>query len=188
MRLGRSALFLAMMVATATAWGASGNLIVFDDADENGFDHNASVWATGMSLETGDVHSGTVAVYVVFQDFNAASWQAPSTYSTTSDYDGISFWVDYPSGETQDLAFLLYNGAGDIVGRIDLAAAYGTLPTNTWVNVRVPFNSLTVPVGTSDPDHFDNIVIRTYHGAGTTHFFVDDVALTGADIFKDGFD
>lgn len=188
MRLIRSALFLAMTVANATAWGASGNLIVFDDADENGFDHNASLWAGGMSLENVDVHSGSEAAMVRIQDFNGASWQAPDTYSTISDYDGISFWIKDPSGDAQDLAFLLYNSADEIVGKITLADAYGALPAGVWVNVHIRFSDLANTSEISDTTHFDNVVIRTYHGAGNTFFFVDDVALTGADIFKNGFD
>ncbi|MEO7326803.1 MAG: hypothetical protein ABIW82_18425 [Dokdonella sp.] len=190
MTICRVSLIAAMVMAARVSWGATGTLTVFDDADQNGFDHNASTYAIGMSLQQSVVHSGTTAAVVSMQNFNAASWQAPTTYSTASDYDGISFWLfDGLSSGTQDLALLLYNTDNVIVGKIDLAVAYGApLPYATWINVRIPLNNLPNPQNVPDPTLFNNIVIRTYSGSGNNYFFIDDVALIGADIFKNGFE
>jgi len=181
-----------MTVASSTAWGASDPLVVFDDADENGFDHNSSAYSGGMSLEQVVVHSGTTAAGVLVGDFNGASWQAPATYSTLTDYDTLSFWLHdgIPGGSgPQDLAFLLYNSDDVIVGRIDLVVAYGApLPQATWFNLRIPLNGLPNPSGAPDPTRFNNITIRTYSNNQSQRFFVDDVVLIGADIFKSGFE
>ena len=114
-----SVIISMIAVASSAAWGASSPLVVFDDADENGFDHNSSPYSNGMSLEQVVVHSGTTAAGVVVEDFNGASWQAPATYSTLNDYDTLSFWLHdgLPGGSgPQDLALLLYNSDDVIVG------------------------------------------------------------------------
>jgi hypothetical protein len=191
MALRVSLLLTMLTLASSTAWAASGTLVVFGDADENGFDHNATVYSGGMSLEQSLVHSGTTAATVVAQNFNGAAWLAPMTYSTLSDYDTISFWLYDGFGGVgpQDLAFLLYNSDDAIVGKVNLVDVYGAvLPQNVWINLLVPLNGLSNPSSVPDQTHFNTLVIRTYTTNSSQRFFIDDVQLIGADIFKDGFE
>jgi hypothetical protein len=65
---------------------------------------------------------------------------------------------------------------------------FAAMGPNTWVHVHVPFDALANTSGALDTTHFTDVVLRTYHGVGNQHFFVDDVTLVGAEIFGDGFE
>jgi hypothetical protein len=142
-----------------------------------------------MQTEQAVVHSGTTAIEVALASFNSACWQTPTMLSRLSDYDSISFWLNAGASAPQDLRFLLYNGS-DIVAKVDLATAYGApLPASSWIHLVISLSDLPAEVGLPDPSRFDDMVIRTYTtGSGNDRFFIDDVVLIGADIFKDGFD
>jgi hypothetical protein len=192
MRFQRALLLSWMAMAATTAQAASGSLTVFDDADRNGFNRFACFFGSGAQAEQDTVHSGTTAIGVTIADFNSACWQASAPLSRLSDYDSISLWVNAGSSAPQDLRFLLYSGM-DIIGKIDLVAVYGAaLPASTWIPLRISLSDLPPDSGSTPPDPsvFDDIVIRTYTtgAGGPDRFFVDDVVLIGADIFKDGFD
>jgi hypothetical protein len=190
MRFQWALLLSSMAFATAVAHAASGSLTVFDDADENGFNHLFCTFGDGAQLEQDTVHSGTTAMGITIANFNSTCWQAPSSLSRVHDYDTISLWVNAGFSAPQDLRFLIY-GNGEIIGKVDLVAVYGgPLPAATWIPLRISLADLPVDVPPTDPDLFDDIVIRTYSTGmgGADRFFVDDVVLIGADIFKDGFE
>jgi hypothetical protein len=192
MRIHRVLLLSLLALAATTARAATGSLTVFDDADENGFNRFACSFGSGAQAEQDTVHSGTTAIGVTLADFNSACWQSPATLSRLSDYDSISLWVNASPSAPQDLRFLLYSGA-DIIGKIDLVTVYGApLPASTWIPLRISLAALPADSSATppDPNVFDDIVIRTYTtgAGGADRFFVDDVVLIGADIFKDGFD
>jgi len=182
---------LLMVFAASIAHAASGSLTVFDDADENGFNRFACTFGDGAQAEQDTVHSGTTAIGVTIADFNSTCWQASSPLSRRSDYDAISLWVNVGSFTApQDLRFLIY-GNGEIIGKIDLVTVYGgPLPAATWIPLHISLADLPADAPPADPEHFDDIVIRTYStgSGGADRFFVDDVVLIGADIFKDGFE
>jgi len=184
--------FLLSLIAFATtvARAATGSLTVFDDADQNGFNRLFCTFGDGAQAEQDTVHSGTTAIGVTIGNFNSTCWQAPSSLSRTRDYDTISLWVNAGFSAPQDLRFLIY-GSGEIIGKIDLVTAYGApLPAATWIPLRISLADLTAEPPPTDPDLFDDIVIRTYStgSGGADRFFVDDVVLIGADIFEDSFE
>ncbi|MEO7323624.1 MAG: hypothetical protein ABIW82_02220 [Dokdonella sp.] len=191
MRFQYAFLLAGVALVATSARAATGSLSVFDDADENGFNRFNCPFGNGDGLDHVTVHSGTAAIGVVVADFNSACWQAPAAVSRLGDYDSISFWVNAGSSAPQDLRFLLYSGI-DIVGKIDLVTVYGApLPASTWVFVRISLSDLPADPNSTPPQPttFDDIVIRTYTSGGASdRFFVDDVVLIGADIFKNGFD
>lgn len=191
MRFPRALLLFSMLVAIHLAHAASGSLTVFDDADQNGFNRFFCTFGDGAQAEQDTVHSGTTAIGVTVADFNSTCWQAPSSLSRWSDYDAISLWVNVGFiTAPQDLRFLIY-GNGEIIGKIDLVTVYGgPLPAGTWVPLRISLADLPPDSPPADPEHFDDIVIRTYSTGtgGADRFFVDDVVFIGADIFKDGFE
>lgn len=190
MRFLCALLLFSVVFATPIAHAASGSLTVFDDADENGFNRFFCTFDEGAQLEQDTVHSGTSAIGVTIANFNSICWQAPTSLSRVRDYDAVSLWVNAGFSAPQDLRFLIY-GNGEIIGKIDLVTVYGgPLPAATWIPLRISLADLPVDAPPTDPEHFDDIVVRTYsNGAGgADRFFVDDVALIGADIFEDGFD
>jgi hypothetical protein len=183
---------LLVLFATATAfnvYGASGNLVVFDDADANGFDHNTSIYSAGTVFynATTTAHGGTISVRITDDQSAAASWAAPATYSTLSDYDGLSFWVNGGDNGGENVTAVLYN-QNTLIGTTSLADMYGApIPINTWVHLQLSFFSpLFNPQG-DNPTTFTDITFRS-HDLNGDIFYLDDIALTGADIFKSGFE
>lgn len=189
MRLPCALLGFPLLLVIPLAHAASGSLTVFDDADENGFNRFFCEFGEGAQAQQDIVHSGTTAIGVAIGNFHSVCWQAPAPLSRLSDYDAISLWVNAGFSAPQDLRFLIY-GNGEIIGKIDLVTVYGgPLPPATWIPLRISLPDLPADAVPADPEHFDDIVIRTYSigAGGADRFFVDDVVLIGADIFKDGF-
>jgi hypothetical protein len=179
-----------LLGAAPVVYGATGSLTIFDDADENGFNHAAAI-CTGTALfgETSVVHSGAAAVGIQKTDNNGAGWAAPTTYSAQSDYDGISFWFNAGAQETTLTSLAIYDG-DDTAHFLHLEDAYGGhLPANTWIQFQIPFASpLFAMAESSSPTTIQTVcVINHSGGTGSQSLYLDDIALTGADIFKDGF-
>jgi hypothetical protein len=191
--MNRQSLLLLLVVATmaSVANAASGNLVVFDDADQNGFSHLNSAYGAGNVTfnATSVVHGGTIAVAGNNDPTSVASWLAPATYSTLSDYDGVSFWVNGGNDGSEDITVVLYNVDG-LVGSVSMADLYGApIPINTWIHLQADFASALFNPGGGNPTTFTDIAFRCHSSGGpSSFFFLDDIALTGADIFKNGFD
>ncbi len=185
------ALLIAATVAS-NAFCATGNLVIFDDTDENGFDHPGAI-CTGQIIfgETAVVHSGSAAVGVSKNiDNNGMGWVAPTAYSASSDYDGISFWVNAGSNQTTLTSLAVFDALND-PHFLHLEDMYGApLPVNTWIQFQIPFSSPFFAANSSTPPAtVQTICLINHSGGGPSEFFyLDDVALTGADIFKNGFD
>jgi hypothetical protein len=68
---------------------------------------------------------------------------------------------------------------------------YGApLPANTWIEFTVPFSSpyFATASSTSPATVQAVCIINHSDGGPTSYLYIDDVALTGADIFKNGFE
>ena len=183
--------FVMFALAASNAYCATGTLVVYDDADKNGFDHN-SAFCSGTAIfnETTVVHSGTAAIAFDRTDNNGAGWQTPSVYSTASDYDGVSFWVNAGNSPTTTTSLAIYD-AQDTGHFLHLEDIYGgPLPANTWVSFQIPFSSPYFTMAASTPPETMQTLCIVNHSAGGmgTFMFLDDVSLTGADIFKNGFE
>jgi hypothetical protein len=185
----------ALLIATtfvSNAFCATGNLTIFDDSDENGFDHPGAICTNGNVIfgETQTVHSGTAAIAIGKTNNNGAGWVAPVTYSTTADYDGISFWVNAGTDPTTTTSLAVFDQADD-EHFLHLEDVYGApLPANTWIPFQIPFSSPFFEVASSTPPQTLATVCIIFHfgTSGANPFlYLDDVVLTGADIFKDGF-
>jgi hypothetical protein len=186
---------LALLVAIlqSSAYCATGSLVVFDDADENGFSHAAASCGSSPFAnfgETTTVHSGSAAIAISKLDNNGAGWLASTSYSASTDYDGMDFWVN--AGDTQTtLTSLAVSDASFTPHFLHLEDMYGApLPVNTWIHFQVPFSSPFFAVALSTPPETVQMVCVISHETdGMTKFlFLDDVSLRGADIFKSGFD
>jgi hypothetical protein len=185
---------LAALVVAASVWNPAyaltGNTIVYDDADENSFNHNNAACGTSMVFFQGSVvHQGTKAIAVSRLDNNGIGWGGAATYSTTSDYDGLVFWINAGDTPTTVTSLGVYDSAlaahflhlEDIYG--------GPLPANTWLRFDIPFSSpyFALRGYVPPPDFYQFCLINHSAGSQSTFIYVDDVTLTGADIFKDGF-
>jgi len=184
--------WVLLATVASTAHAATGNLVVFDDADENGFDHAAAICSNGYYYEeTSVVHSGTAAMGISKQfDNNGAGWGAPTNYSASSDYDGVAFWVN--SGNTQStltsLAVYDMDGNPHFAHLEDIYGA--SLPAGTWIHFDIPFGSPYFAAAYSTPPATVQafcVITHSPSGSPSDVLYLDDVALTGADIFKDGF-
>ena len=187
----RAALFLAVVASSAHA--ASGNLTVFDDTDENGFNNAAANCSTGSIFgETQVVHSGTAAIAISKQqDNDGAGWTAPAIYSTSSDYDGVTFWVNSGNSQSSITSLAVFD-ASNTGHFLHLEDVYGAaLPANTWIQFQIPFASPYFQVALSTPpDSVQAICVITHSPTGSAgdFLYLDDFSLRGADIFKNGFD
>lgn len=186
-------LTLLSAVLQSSAYCATGSLVIFDDADQNGFNHNEA--ACGSSnfynfSETTVVHSGSAAVAISKLDNNGAGWPTPTTYSASSDYDAVDFWIN--AGDTQtSLTSLAISDASFTPHFLHLEDVYNApLPVNTWVHFQIPFSSPFFAVASSTPPETVTVVCLISHDTdGQTKFlYLDDVSLRGADIFKNGFE
>jgi len=188
------ALLIAATIAVP-AFCATGNLVIYDDADKNSFDHNAAACGGNDGVffgETQVVHSGSAAIAVSkFYDNNGAGWAAPAAYSASADYDGISFWVNAGSDPTTVTSLGIYD-AEFSPHFLHLEDVYGAgLPANTWIQFQIPFSSPFFAANASSPPETVQVICLINHNSGgtpTTFLYFDDIALTGADIFKDGFE
>lgn len=187
--------FALLLVAAlqSSAQGATGNLAVYADADAIGFDHNgASCGSSSYAYwaETNVVHSGSAAIAVSKLDDNGAGWLSSTTYSASSDYDGISFWINAGDIQTELTSLAIWDDSFT-PHFLHLEDVYGaSLPVNTWILFHIPFSSpFFVTALSTPPEMVKMICLIDHSGDGQTKFFyLDDIMLTGADIFKSGFE
>ena len=180
-----------MLAATPMVHGATGDLIVFDDTDENEFNSAAAI-CTGAALfgETSVVHSGSAAVAIQRTDNNGAGWQAPTIYSAESDYDGVTFWFNAGNQSTTLTSLAIYDGSST-AHFAHLEDDYGgPLPANTWIQFQIDFaSSLFATAGSTSPTTIQTVCVINHSSSGSPpYIYLDDVALRGADIFKNGFE
>jgi hypothetical protein len=138
--------FALLLIAAlqSSAQGATGNLTVYADADAIGFDHNSAGCGSSSFAswaETTVVHSGSAAVAVSKLDNNGVGWQSLATYSASSDYDGISFWINAGDIQTELTSLAIFDGSFT-PHFLHLEDVYGaSLPVNTWISFHIPFSS-----------------------------------------------
>ena len=174
---------------TSTLHAATGTLTVFDDADRSGFNHNAAACGGMYGFETTVVHGGSTAISILKTDSAGVGWAAPTTYSTSSDYDSVSLWVN-AGDTTTNVTSLAVTDAAFNQHFLHLEDIYGSaLPANTWLHFQIPFSSPFFAFNSSSPpDSLTSFCIINHTNAGSGFLYLDDVLLIGADIFKNGFD
>jgi hypothetical protein len=186
-----AAFFVAIM-ACGPACAVTGNVIVYDDADENSFNRFAASCEGGSSVfdQTTVVHSGTHALAVSRQSANGVGWAGPTNYSTSSDFDGVVFWINPGNDPTTSTSLAVFDSASNN-HFLKLEDIYGgPLPAATWIRFEIPFSSsFFTSAGSTPPDDFSQVCVINHSSGSMTNFlYIDDVSLTGADIFKDSFE
>ncbi len=150
-----------LIVATfaSNALGATGTVVVFDDSDENGFNHAAAICGgTILFGETDVVHSGSAAIAAPKTDNNGPGWAGPSSFSTAADYDSVSFWINAGSMQTTETSLAIYDALSN-THFLHLEDVYGgPLPVNTWVQFKIPFSSPFFAVASSTPRYCPGVL------------------------------
>jgi len=171
------ALLLAATVAP-NAYCATGDLVIYDDADENNFDHPSAICTNGSFFgETSVVHGGTAAIAIArTPDNNGAGWVAQTTYSTSSDYDGVDFWVNAGNDQTTLTTLAIYD-MGDNPHFLHLEDVYGAaLPANTWIQFQIPFASPFFAAALSSPPATLQTICLINHSSASGYLYFDDIA------------
>jgi hypothetical protein len=186
--------FGIFLLVIAAPWvpAMATDLVIYDNASENGFNDGCSfggVPADFNFANAAPVHSGNASIRFTPYMFNAVSWCTPVAYSATTDFSGISFWVNLSTaGEGASIDLVLGNG-GSVVGSASLNTLHGSaVSANTWVQIQATFSSSLAYGGT-----FDQISLQDESGAVQTNVYFDDVTLLAAnslpdEIFKGNFE
>jgi endoglucanase len=187
-----SRIFVALLVAWAAliATTARADLIIYADASQNGFNQGCSFGGNAGDFDFANaspVHSGSASIRFTPDTYNAVSWCAPATYSATTDYAGISFWV-YLNNSAQGANIDLVLNLGSSYFPQSLQSLHGSaIPAGTWVEIQTTF--ATGPLNYAG--NFDKISLQDETGTLQADVYFDDVALQSPvndDIFKDGFE
>jgi hypothetical protein len=191
----RIAGFTFLFLVTSVAWvpAMAADLVIYDNASENGFDQNCSFNAAPNFADTTVVHSAPNAISFAAAQFGAVSWCTPGSLSTTN-YSGITLWVNGGPSGGQDLQ-LVFGLSGNInpVASASLATLLGhSIAPNSWVQVTASFDNGPMALN----GNFDQISIQDNSGNAVgspqpTVYF-DDVTLVGRvngsdEIFRNGF-
>ena len=186
MRMGSIGLCVVLLAGVSVAAHAA-NLLVYDDASENSFNDGCSFGGVPGDFDFANlatVHSGTHSIRFTPDQFNAVSWCTPAPfYSATTDYSGISFWVNLTTpGEGGSVALVLGNSSAMSFHSASLDSLYGsTVPSGTWVNIQTTFASGPIAYG----GNFDQISLQDESGGMQANVFFDDVTLLAASNLPD---
>ena len=181
------AMVLMMMFGVVLAASARADVVIYDDALQNGFEDWS--WGGGSNFaSTSPVHGGTHAIAFSGNNYNAIALVKPGAGYTAATYPTLRLWVHGGSGNNQALTLFLQDTGSATSASVALNAyiAGGGPSAGTWKQVSVPLASAFPTMAT-----FDRIDIMS-DAAGpqpTVHF--DDVALLGAvvdPIFVNGFE
>jgi hypothetical protein len=188
-----SRIFVALFATWAglVAATANANLVVYADASQNGFNQGCSFGGNAGDFDFANalpVRSGSASIRFTPDNYNAVSWCTPATYSATTDYAGIAFWV-YLSNSAQGANLDLVLGyQANLVGASSLQSLYGSaVPANTWVEIQTSF--ATGPLNYTG--NFDQISLQSETGTTQANVYFDDVSLSSPvndEIFKNGFE
>ena len=187
----RCSLFVAAVLAHALHPSQAADLVVYDDATRNGFDQNCTFGGVAGDFDFSNaapVHGGSASIRYTPEGFNALSWCAPTTPSTST-YRGISLWINGGAAGAQDLQ-LVFARAGSAVASAPLADLAGApIPNGAWIQVNAAFDSGPLQFSGS----FDQLWIQSSTNAAQADVYLDDIALLGRGattdaLFADGFD
>ena len=148
----------------ASAPSVSSNLVVYDDAMENGFQDNES-WATINDLNTSPVHDGNDSISVTAAQWTAL-WLSQASFNTAP-YASVGFWINGGAAGASGLQVMGVTNS-------EYSAIYNLppLPANTWVKFNIPLAAL----GVSNLANCQGFWFRASL-SGTTTFYVDSVQL-----------
>ncbi|HXC98453.1 MAG TPA: glycoside hydrolase family 44 protein, partial [Verrucomicrobiae bacterium] len=161
---------LSLFLAAASHVCAQANLIIYDDALENGFQNWG--WGTLNYANTSPVHSGSDSISVTLGDYTGIQIVNPSGLNDST-YNSITFWLNGGSTGGQNLqAYGLYNGSGGATTSgqtVPLAPP----PANGWAQYTLSLTSL----GVANLANFTGFVVQAATSSSLPTFYMDDIAL-----------
>lgn len=161
---------LALVLAAASpARAAAADLVVYDDALQNGFQDWS--WATHSLTEATTRHSGTYAISMHAVAWSGLYFHLDGGFAAHAS-DTLEFWVNGGSAAGKSLGVsLVLQGVtwGDT--SIDPFVEGGIVPT-TWARVRVPFAAL----GVGDQP-LDGFYLMAWSNADQGTVYFDDLVV-----------
>jgi hypothetical protein len=170
------------------------NLVIYDEALQNGFVGDYSYGGGYDFASTAEAHGGTHSVAFAGNDFNAVSFTNPGQSFALSQYPVLHFWIHGGTAGGQELELFACSDASGTAcadAPLDGFIAGGGIAANQWREVTVPLTqpplSLAGSVGRFDLQN------QTTPGVQPT-LYIDDMSLVGTGgggsdpIFADGFD
>lgn len=178
---------LVVAVGVIAAVPARADLVVYDDALQNGFEDWS--WGGGSNFANpAPVHGGTASIALAGNNYNAISLAKPGAGFTTAAFPSLRLWVHGGSGGNQALTLALENTA---------PAAQASVALNTYIPGGGPaagtWKQVTVPLASAFPSiaQFDRINIQSNAAGSQPTVYFDDIALASATldpIFANGFE
>ena len=174
----------------ATAGAQAGDIVVYDEALQNGFSTDYS-YGGGLTVgSTAQAHSGTHSIALTGNGtYNTLAFTNTTMYSTAT-YPVLHFWIYGASPGGQKLDVQVYadkdqNGGPTKDAPLDTYISGGAVGSGVWREVTV---DLTQPPLSFDGT-FNRIDIQTE--ASQAAVYIDDVSLQSPaddEIFANGFD
>ena len=166
----------ALFVLTlAFAASAGAQLVVYDDALQNGFEN----WSYGGGSDfasTAQAHSGTKSIALTGNNFNAVSLSRPAPDVSTVTTPILKFWVHGGAAGGQQLRiYLQLNDAQVASQELDTYIAGGGLAAGVWRQVTINLADPPFSVAT-----FDRIDLESDAAGSQPVLYIDDVVVEPA--------
>ncbi len=170
-----SAAVLTAVLSAAPAFAQ--DLVVYDDALQNGFLDYSYGASRPDFASTVQHHGGTKSIAFAGNDFNAISFAHPASVFTTVQYPTLHFWVHGGTSGGQPLQLLLELD-NIVVASAPLGPyiAGGAPVADAWREVTVSFGSGSLSFSGS----FDRIDLQADTSSSFQALYIDDVTLVAS--------
>ena len=119
------------------------DLVIYDDALENGFSTGYSYSST-VAESSAQAHTGSKSIAVTITDFGAVALTNTTSYST-NDYAVLHFWIygNAPGGQNLDVQIYVDkdSGAPSVGAPLNQYISGGSVGSGVWREVTVPITS-----------------------------------------------
>lgn len=160
-------LLLLLFVFVGVFRASAQDLVVYDDALENGWADNS--WATVSFANTTPLHSGSRSISVNAALSTHAALYLHHVAFNPLCYQSLSFWIYPTAAATNELKVqATLGGTAQLAVNLSFTAAQ----INQWQQVTILLSSL----GVANNANFDGFWIQNISNATVT-FYVDDVSL-----------
>lgn len=165
------------------------DLVIYDDALENGFSTGYSYSST-VAESSAQAHTGSKSIAVTITDFGAVALTNTTSYST-NDYAVLHFWIygNAPGGQNLDVQIYADkdSGAPSVGAPLNQYISGGSVGSGVWREVTVPITSGVLSYNGS----FNRIDLQNETSGTQPTFYIDDVSLQSSvvdEIFSNGFE
>lgn len=188
---GKCFRFACVLACLVCARARGADLVIYDDASRNGFDQNCAFGGSVADFNfanTTPVHAGSSSIRFTPHAYNAVSWCAPTMYSASADYVGLTVWVYLDAAAQGASINLVLGNQGSPVATASLQTLRGSaLPAQTWVQVTTHFAAAPLNFN----GNFNQISLQDESGTTQASVYFDDVLLQAPAndlIFRNGFE